>query len=79
MINIGKELKYDKTALRDSFNEAKKNGEFKDFLDKIKVPDELAMKYTTTLLESMDEYNHCLSCKGLNDCKNKMGNRLRPP
>ncbi len=72
MINIGKELKYDNKALKDSFNEAKKDKDFENFLDKIKVSDDLAMKYTTSLLESFDEYNHCLSCPGLNDCKNKM-------
>ncbi len=72
MINIGKELKYDKIALKDSFDAAKKDKEFEDFLDKIKVSDDVAMKYTTSLEESFNEYKNCLLCPGLNDCKNKM-------
>lgn len=72
MINLGKELKYDKKALKDAYEEAKKNKEFSLFLDKIKVSDELKMKYTSSLESSFEEYENCLNCSGLNDCKNKM-------
>lgn len=72
MINIGKELKYDKNALRKSFEEAKKNNEFKEFLSKLKVNDEILMKYTSMLEESFLEYNNCCNCDGLSECKNKM-------
>jgi len=72
MINVGKELKYDKKALKDSYDEAKNNKDFDLFLDKIKISDEVKMKYTSSLEESFEEYNNCLNCKGLNECKNKM-------
>lgn len=71
MINLG-ELKYDKKALQDAYEESKNDKEFSLFLDKIKVSDELKMKYTSSLEESFKEYSHCLNCSGLNDCKNKM-------
>jgi len=72
MINVGKELKYDKDALKNSYEEAKSNLEFEEFLNKIKVKDEIKMKYTSSLEESFCEYSNCLNCSGLNDCKNKM-------
>ena len=72
MINIGKELKYDKNALKKSFEEATKDENFKSFLLKLKVKDEILMKYTSALQESFYEYNNCYNCKGLSECKNKM-------
>jgi len=72
MINIGQELKYDKKALKKSYEEAKKDSDFDSFLNKIKISDDVKMKYTTSLEESFEEYNNCLNCKGLNECKNKM-------
>lgn len=72
MINLGKELKYDKSALRSSFEIAIQNEEFKGFLNKIKVDEQLAMKYTSMLEESFNEYKNCCNCEGLSDCKNKM-------
>lgn len=72
MINLGEELKYDKKALKDSYEQAKEDKDFSLFLDKLKVSDELKMKYTSSLEESFEEYSHCLNCSGLNDCKNKM-------
>jgi len=72
MINVGKELEYDKIALKKSFKEAIKNDDFKSFLDKINVIDDVLMKYTSTLQESFEEYNNCCHCSGLSECKNKM-------
>ena len=72
MINLGKELKYDKTSLIKSYNESLKDEAFKSFVDKIKVSDEVKMKYTSSLEESKDEYNNCLNCNNLSECKNKI-------
>ena len=72
MINIGKELKYDKSALRKSFEESIKNEDFKSFLDKLKLSDDILMKYTSMLEESFSEYNNCRNCKSLSECSNKM-------
>ncbi len=58
------------TNLKASFTEALKDDEFKEFVSKIKLPVEELMKYTTLLEESKTEYNKCLNCKGLMECKN---------
>lgn len=72
MINVGKELEYDKKALKESFEESKKNSDFCAFLDKIKISDDIKMKYTSTLNTCFLEYNNCLNCSGLCECKNQM-------
>lgn len=72
MINLGKELKYDKNNLIKSYNDALKDKEFKSFTDKIKVSDDIKMKYTSSLEESKIEYNNCLNCNSLGECKNKI-------
>lgn len=72
MISVGKELKYDKNKLRNSYEEALKNNEFKSFVEKLKLDDDILMKYTSTLEDSSKEYHNCLECDGLNCCKNKM-------
>lgn len=79
MINLGKELKYDKTKLINDYKEALKNEEFKQFISKLKIDDEKLMKYTSSLEESSNEYNNCLDCPGLKECKNKlMGHAYLP-
>lgn len=72
MINVGKELKYDKNVLKKSFEDSIKNQEFKSFLDKLKLSDEVLMKYTSMLESSFEEYNNCCNCSCLSECRNKM-------
>ena len=72
MINIGKELQYDKKELRKAYNEALKNNDFKVLCEKLKIDDEILMKYTSFLEESSTEFGNCLNCKGLNECKNSL-------
>jgi len=72
MINLGKELKYDEKELKKSYSEALEDKKFNQFVSKLKVDDTLLMKYTTTLQESCKEFNHCLECKNLSECTNKL-------
>lgn len=72
MISINDELKVDKDKLKQSYNEAIKDENFANFLEKIKISDDIAQKYTSILEESSQEFNHCLACKGLAHCLNKM-------
>lgn len=58
--------------LEKEYNEALKNENFKDFVNKIKLPKEIMMKYTSLLEESLCEYNHCQNCKNIMECKNKI-------
>lgn len=58
--------------LLGSFNESIKNEEFKKLIDKLKLPYEELSKYTTTLEDCSIEYNNCLNCKNILECKNKI-------
>ena len=67
-------LKFDKKEmdLLGNFNESLKKEEFKKLVDKIKLPYEELAKYTTILEDCAEEYNHCLNCKNIMECKNKV-------
>ncbi|MBE6160211.1 MAG: primosomal protein DnaI [Lactobacillales bacterium] len=58
--------------LLGAFNEALKDPKFKTLIDKLKLPYEELSKYTTVLEDCSIEYNHCLNCKNILDCKNKI-------
>jgi primosomal protein DnaI len=67
-------LKYENKDINllGSFNESLKDEKFKKLVDKVKLPyDELA-KYTSILEECAEEYNNCLNCKNIMECKNKI-------
>ena len=60
------------TELYKAFNESYSNDKFKRLVDKLKLNIEVLSKYTSELEESSIEYDHCLNCKGLIECKNKI-------
>lgn len=69
--NMG--LKNDlKNSLKKEFNEALKKTEFKEFISKLNIPEDILIKYTSLLEESSCEYNHCKNCKNILECKNKI-------
>lgn len=72
MIKLSDNLKYDKTLLKNEFEKAKEDDDFKNFINRLSCSDELLMKYTSYLKESSIEYNNCLNCKGLSECKNSL-------
>ena len=55
--------------LLTELNNEKKNDDFKNFVDKINLPDEVLCKKTSKLKDSLHEFNNCLNCKGLPFCK----------
>ena len=55
-----------------SYMDAKKDEKFQKLVELLKVDDKILMKYTSTLEESADEYNNCLHCKSISNCKNKV-------
>ena len=72
MLKVGEELKPDNNKLSKHFNEALKNANFKNFVEKLKLDEDTLMKYTSTLEESSIEFNNCLNCSNLSECKNKV-------
>lgn len=60
------------TNLLGVFNEALKDEKFKNLVDKLKLSYEELSNYTSMLEDSSIEYDHCLKCKNILECKNKV-------
>ena len=58
--------------LRKSYASARKNEDFRNLVDKLNVPEEILMHYTSLLEDSASEYANCLKCKNLLSCVNKV-------
>lgn len=58
--------------LTEEFELNMQNEMFKNFVSKINYPKERLIKFTSTLLDSSCEYNNCLKCKKMIECKNKI-------
>ena len=63
---------YSKEELEKNYKQALKNKDFKEFVDKFNLKDEVKQKYTTSLEDSYSEYSNCMNCKGLVECKNSL-------
>ena len=61
-----------KKTLQENFKEASKDIKFRRLVKTIKVTDEEAMKYTSSLEETVKELNNCANCDGLIYCKNRL-------
>lgn len=72
MINVSDNLQYDKRKLKESYQDALKNKDFQQFVSKLNIDEGILMQYTSILEECAQEYDHCLNCSGLGDCKNKI-------
>lgn len=60
------------TELLGNFNQSLKDEKFKKLIDKINLPYEELSKYTSILEDCAEEYNNCLNCKNIMECKNKV-------
>ena len=64
--------KKNSTTLKQSFINAMKNSEFNEYINTLKIEDEILMKYTSILEEASDDYHNCKNCPNLLMCKNKV-------
>jgi len=64
--------KLNNKELEKSYNDALKNEDFKNYVNKIKLPATTLMKYTSILESSCVEYTNCKKCKNILECKNKV-------
>ena len=74
------------SELKKELSSAKKDEKFVKLMQKLKIDDEIAQKYTSKLQDTLCELENCKHCKGLYECKNsfeghvsfpkKEGNRL---
>lgn len=65
--------------LMNEFNKLLKDEEFKDYIDKLKIPYEELAKYTSILETCKEEYYNCKNCKSIFECKNKIEGHLYLP
>ncbi len=64
-----KKFNYDLDA---AYDEALENPMFKKLVTDLKVSRKFLIKYTSILEKSAVEYDNCLKCKGIFECKNKV-------
>ena len=60
------------SILKDNYVKALKEENFKKLVNKLKLTDELGMKYTSKLENTVEELKNCSKCKHLIECKNKV-------
>ena len=75
MINVKEELNKElknKKDLEIEFFKAKKDPNFKSFIDKIDLKDEYLMEYNSSLNQCFKEEENCKNCKCLEECKNEI-------
>lgn len=77
-LNLGNRDKIN-NGLNESFKEAKENPKFNNLIKSLKVSDEVAMKYTSKLEDTLSELDHCSKCKGLFECKNRVEGHVYYP
>lgn len=61
-----------KNSLRKNYDEACSDQEFRRLVKTVDVKDEIAMKYTTSLQNTVYELKNCKNCSGLIYCKNRL-------
>ena len=62
MATISPELE---TNLKKSFTEAMKDEKFQRLISKLRIKEDVLIRYTSELEDSAIEYDHCLHCKSL--------------
>lgn len=60
------------SILKANYVKALKEENFKKLVNKLKLSDELGMKYTSKLENTVEELKNCSKCKHLIECKNKV-------
>lgn len=70
---------FDNTKLTQSFQEACSDKNFKDYVDKLNIKEDILEEYTSVLLDSYEEYKNCTNCPGLENCPNLMKGYMYTP
>lgn len=75
MLEVDKLVKINKEntlKLKQEYIRALEDEKFKEFINALKIDDDLLMKYTSRLKEASGEFHNCMNCKSLSECKNKV-------
>lgn len=62
----------DKNTLKQNYIKALENNEFKSLIKHFSIKEDLAVKYTSMLLDSSKEIENCKNCPCLANCKNEI-------
>lgn len=77
--SITKSKQYINSNLKKEFLLACKDEDFIKLCNRLKCSEEILMKYTSSLEDSVGELKNCKNCKGLEFCKNKFEGRIYFP
>ena len=77
--SVSKSRKYINDNLRKEFLVACKDEDFCKLCNRFNISEDIIMKYTSHLQDSVMELNNCKGCKGINECKNKFKGRVYYP
>lgn len=66
-----KQVKNLEGKLKAGYVEACKDPKFEHLVKKLHLPESVAMKYTSSLEDTLGELKHCEHCKGLHACQNR--------
>ena len=76
---VTKSKSYINDNLRKEYLLASKSEDFMKLCGRLKTSDEVLMKYTSKLEDSVVELSNCKNCKGLEYCKNKYNGHVYFP
>lgn len=68
-LDLAKRTNLDR-KLTTSYQQAMKDENFNKLIQKLNIPDYVAVKYTMQLSDSVEQINNCQQCKGLYECFN---------
>lgn len=68
-LDENKDLDY---LLKKEYAKSIKDDNFKKIVNTLKIKEEVAMKYTSKLEQTVSDLNNCSNCKHLFECKNKV-------
>ena len=71
--------KVDTSSLKTVFMEACNDKEFYDYAYSLNIKEDILMKYTTSLQDSLEEKRNCKNCQSLTTCPNKMKGYVYTP
>ena len=66
-------------SLRNSFSKAANDPKFKALITNLKIEENIAMKYTSKLEETVHELSNCKDCKSIFECQNKIEGYVSMP
>ena len=71
--------KLDTESLIHSYQDACSDKEFKEYVDKLNIKEDILIKYTSNLEDSFKEFKNCSKCKSLENCTNKVKGYIYKP